>query len=91
MIQFISLYFVPLSSLLISSILSLKCNHALHIMFFDGNIFGTEFWEGFFGLARLPSPENKNILFKMESRVSYVFDHNKKEKDFDICIKQKAT
>lgn len=27
---------------------------------------------------------------KMDGRVSYVFDPDKKDKDFDICIKQKA-
>lgn len=27
---------------------------------------------------------------KMNGRISHVFDHNKKDKDFDICIKQKA-
>lgn len=32
-IQFISLYFVPLSGLLITSILSLKCNYGHHVMF----------------------------------------------------------
>ena len=31
--QFISLYFVPLSGLLITSILSLKCNYGHHVMF----------------------------------------------------------
>lgn len=27
---------------------------------------------------------------KMDGRVSYVFDHNNRDKDFDICIKQKS-
>lgn len=26
----------------------------------------------------------------MDDRVSSVFDHNKKDRDFDICIKQKS-
>lgn len=57
-LQFITLYFVPLSGLLIASILSLKCNYVHHVMF----LVEIHLQARIVGLAKLPSTENKNIL-----------------------------
>lgn len=88
-IQFISLYFVPLSGLLITSNLSLKCNYGHHVMFQMKCIWYRRLGE----TPRLGkgsiNGKQKHAL-KTDGGVSYFFHHNKEEKNFDICIKQKS-
>lgn len=58
----IGLYFVPLSGLLITLILSLKCNYVHHVMFLVESHLVWEPESDSLTLAEPPSTENKNIL-----------------------------
>lgn len=60
----IGLYFVPLSGLLITSILSLKCNYVHHVLFLVGRRLVREAERGPWALAQSPPMENKNMLWR---------------------------
>lgn len=60
----IGLYFVPLSGLLITSILSLKCNYVHHVLFLVGRHLVREAERGPWALAEPPPMENKNMLWR---------------------------
>lgn len=75
----IGLYFFPLSGLLITSILSLKCNYVHHVMFLVGRHLVREAKSNPSALAEPPPMENKNRLWRWVAKTCNVSHYNRKK------------
>lgn len=89
-LRFTGLYFVQLSGLLITSILSLKCNYVHHVMFLVERRRGLgarpRLWQSFHQWKTKTCSEDG-----WRALVVFLFQQGEKKKtDFDICIKQKS-
>lgn len=76
---------------LITSILSLKCNYAHHVLFLVERHLVREAESNPSALAEPPPMENKNMLWRWVVETCGVSHYNGgKKQDFEVCIKQKS-